>query len=44
MPGAALQAMASQRKVRGALLADRFREAAVLVELHSDRAKLDAER
>jgi hypothetical protein len=42
--GAALNAMASQRKAREALLADRLREAAIMVGLRSDRAKLDAER
>jgi hypothetical protein len=40
----ALNAMTSQRKTREALVADRSREAAVLVDLRSDRAKLDAER
>jgi hypothetical protein len=40
----ALAAMANQRKAREALIADRSREAAVLVDLRSDRAKLDAER
>jgi hypothetical protein len=40
----ALNAMAAQRKAREALTADRLREAAVLVGLRSDRAKLDAER
>jgi hypothetical protein len=40
----ALNAIASQRKAREALAADRLREAAVLVDLRSDRAKLDAER
>jgi hypothetical protein len=41
---AALTAMASQRKSREGLMADRLREAALLVDLRSDRAKLDAER
>jgi hypothetical protein len=41
---AALNAMASQGKTREALIADRSREAAVIVALRSDRAKLDAER
>jgi hypothetical protein len=40
----ALNAMASQRKAREALVADRSREAALLVDLRSNRAKLDAER
>jgi hypothetical protein len=40
----ALNAMASQRRTREALIADRSREAAVLVDLRSERAKLDAER
>ena len=40
----ALNAMASQRKAREVLTADRLREDAVLVGLRSDRAKLDAER
>jgi transposase-like protein/uncharacterized coiled-coil protein SlyX len=39
----ALNAMASQRKARDALTADRVREAAVLVELRTDRAMLDGE-
>lgn len=41
---AALNAMASQRKAREALMADRSREGALLAGLRSDRAKLDAER
>lgn len=41
--GAALEATANQRKTREALLQDRL-EAAVLVDLRSDRAKLEAER
>jgi hypothetical protein len=40
----ALAAIASQQKAREALLASRLREVAVLVDLRSDRAKLDAER
>jgi hypothetical protein len=40
----ALNAMASQRKAREALTADRSREEGVLVELRSNRAKLNAER
>jgi hypothetical protein len=40
----ALNAIASQRKAREALSADRLREAAALIELRSERAKLDAER
>jgi hypothetical protein len=41
---AALNAIASQRKARETLIAERLREATVLVDLRSDRAKLDAER
>jgi hypothetical protein len=41
---AALNAIASQRKAREALIADRLKEAVILVDLRSDRAKLDAER
>jgi hypothetical protein len=41
---AALNAMASQRSAREALIADRLKQAAVLVDLRSDRARLDAER
>jgi hypothetical protein len=41
---AALSAMASQRKAREALIGDRLRETAILVDLRSERAKLDAER
>jgi hypothetical protein len=40
----ALNAMASQRKAREALVADRSRETTLLVDLRSERAKLDAER
>ena len=42
--GAALNAIASQRKARETLIAERLREETVLVDLRSDRAKLDAER
>jgi uncharacterized coiled-coil protein SlyX len=41
---AALNAMAAQRKMRETLLSDRTREAAVLTDLRSERAKLEAER
>jgi hypothetical protein len=40
----ALNAIATQRKAREALLADRLKEAAALVELRADRAKLEGER
>ena len=41
---AALNAIAGQRKAREALLSDRLKEAGVLVDLRSERAKLEAER
>ena len=41
---AALNAIASQHKVRMTLLAERSNEEAALVDLRSDRAKLDSER
>ena len=41
---AALNAMAAQRKMRETLLSDRAREAAVLTDLRSERAKLEGER
>ena len=40
----ALNAIAAQRKTREALLAERLNEAAVLVGLRADRAKLEGER
>ena len=40
----ALNAMASQRKAREALISDRLKETALLVDLRSDRARLDGER
>jgi hypothetical protein len=43
-PSTALDAMASQRKAREGLIAGRLREEAVLVELRSDRAKLEGEQ
>ena len=42
--GAALNAIANQRKAREALAADRLREETTLVQLRADRAGLDAER
>ena len=40
----ALNAMASQRKAREALISDRLKETALLVDLRSDRARLAGER
>jgi hypothetical protein len=43
-PGAALDAVANQRRVREALAAAQQKESGLLVELRSDRASLEAQR
>jgi hypothetical protein len=43
-PGAALDAMANQRRVREGLVATQRKESGLLVELRSDRATLEAQR
>jgi hypothetical protein len=43
-PGAALDAIANQRRVREVLAAAQQKESSLLVELRSDRARLDAQR
>jgi hypothetical protein len=43
-PGAALDAMANQGRLRGALAAAQQKESGLLVELRSDRAALEAQR